>query len=186
MISIINEYVWDSALVNPYLDKKGIMQWADTVYHILKQQTLSRHKSLNHVFENKIRKIERKFSDTIINKWNSSQVIFNPQNLNKTDRIGYSPVVETNIVIDVMPREYATRKNIALQDSAPIWNIDFSDLQILVHEIRLEEYFNWEYLDFKCSKKNIKRRIPWLYPVDGNFEEKKVSLYFKITLFLKL
>ena len=121
MISIINEYVWDSALRNPYQDKKGILQWADTVYHIIKQQTLSRHKSLSPLtHKNNIKKIDKNFADTHKNKWNYSRVISNPQNLYITDGIKFSPVVETNIVMDVMPREYATRKNIALQGSAPI------------------------------------------------------------------
>ena len=163
MISIINEYVWDSALSNPYQDKEGIMQWADSVFHVCKQQIFSEHKSLTLLkHKKKMKEIEKNFADTHLNKWNFSEDILKPDNLYVTDGIKFSPVVETNIVMNVTPREYATRKNIALQDSAPIWNIDFADFQVLVHEIRLKEYFDWEYLDSKCSKKNIKRRIPWL------------------------
>ena len=75
MISIINEFVWDSALyhiyisISPYQDKEGIMQWADSVFHVGKQQIFSEHKTLTLLkHKKKMKEIEKNFADTHLNK----------------------------------------------------------------------------------------------------------------------
>ena len=99
------------------------------------------------------------------------------QHSNNNNGSWFPPVLETYTEMDVVPRDYTTRFNIALQGSIPIWDISFAQLQVLVHSIRLKPYYDWEYRDAKCVKKEIKRRIPWLYPVDGKFQITSVTYY---------
>ena len=87
--------------------------------------------------------------------------------VNKSKSHVSSRVVETDIVLFVEPIAFEFRKNIALEDSIPIWDIKMTDLQLLYETSRMEEYFDWDYTVYRCLTREMKRRIPWLYPGDG-------------------
>ena len=139
MISLITEYVMDSALRDPYENEERIMQWADILYRNRKNKIISSRNKIQ--FGNNKAKA----------------------------RVPDDPISETNIVYNVKPAEFANRINIALEGSIPTWDIRHVDLEEIFHITRLEEYYDWEYTTFRCLKKKIKRKIAWLYPVDGKF-----------------
>ena len=137
MVTLINEYVRDSALRNPYEGKERIMKWADILYRKRKKKIVS---SRNKPHFGKY-KAKAKVPD--------------------------DPISEKDIVYNVKPKEYENRINVALENSIPTWDISHVDLETMFHKTRLEEYFDWEYTTFGCFKKKIKRRITWLFPEDG-------------------
>ena len=54
-----------------------------------------------------------------------------------------------------------------------------TDLQLLYETSRMEEYFDWDYTVYRCLTREMKRRIPWLYPGDGMIFHDYISLRAK-------
>ena len=55
------------------------------------------------------------------------------------------------------------RRNTVLDQQVPKWDISLTDLKKVYDHARFDTYLDWE----SCSKKRIKRRIPWLYARNG-------------------
>ena len=58
---------------------------------------------------------------------------------------------------------YKHKRNTVLDQQVPIWDISLTDLKRVYDQARFETYLDWE----SCSKKRIKRRVPWLYAING-------------------
>ena len=66
---------------------------------------------------------------------------------------------------------YQYKRNSALDDEVPTWDIPLSKLKRIYDQARFDTYLDWvqfvKLAGGSCSKKQIKRRIPWLYAKTG-------------------
>ena len=85
--------------------------------------------------------------------------------------IVYKPKSNARVPTDTrFPGYFLNRKHVASEISIPVWDVDFSVLQVIYHKTRNEEYFDFEYTiqeGKNCIKRQMKRMIPWLYPDGG-------------------
>ena len=66
---------------------------------------------------------------------------------------------------------YKHKRNTVLDQQVPKWDISLTDLKKVYDHARFDTYLDWvQFVKLdggSCSKKQIKRRIPWLYAKTG-------------------
>ena len=58
----------------------------------------------------------------------------------------------------------------------PTWDLNMEELQVLYDHARFVRHFDWYKTDFLCVKTKFKRRLPWLYPYNGNKYLLKIAI----------
>ena len=103
-------------------------------------------------------------------------------NTHKSRAISFNTNLFRAIKSESMPKYYSDKKNVDLEDKVPKWDISFQDLVTFYDKARFEKYLDWELdevVSGQCSKRQLKRRITWLYPEDGSL----FSSYFVYFIF---
>ena len=94
----------------------------------------------------------------------------NSTNKHKSQTIHFNTNLFRGIKTENMPKHHSDKKNVDLEDKVPKWDISFEDLVTFYDKARFEKYLDWELdevVNGQCSKRQLKRRITWLYPEDG-------------------
>ena len=71
---------------------------------------------------------------------------------------------------------YKDQGTLDFDDRIPTWNVNMEELQVLYDHARFVRHFDWYKTDFVCFKTKFKRRLPWLYPYNGNKYHLKIAI----------
>ena len=71
---------------------------------------------------------------------------------------------------------YKDQGTLDFDNRIPTWNVNMEELQVLYDHARFVRHFDWYKTDFYCLKTKFKRRLPWLYPYNGNKYLLKIAI----------
>ena len=118
----------------------------------------------------------------LLNPYNDSQAISQwVYMVRQNDKVPNITKIKTRNIHSLMnlfreaPKDYADyyirQRNTDLDQQVPRWDISLADLKRVYDQARFDTYLDWvQFVKLdggSCSKKQIKRRIPWLYAKTG-------------------
>ena len=136
VFSMLEEYIYNSPLYNPYKEDNSMLIWA--------------------IYRN------RQKSNTV-----------------KSQGRGVVEARRTKLTAEVptgSAEYYKDQGTLDFDNRIPTWDLNMEELQVLYDHARFVRHFDWYKTDFLCVKTKFKRRLPWLYPYNGNKYLLKIAI----------